>query len=114
MSLLTNSNWFGFQDDTNRPLPEWGEPSDFQFRGSSKNPFLNDGSSDVNLFRNTETVVPSNGKSMLANEDVEFVGVELEGREKAMEQALKEKRVGDAGEHNVGEGMGVELKVLQE
>ncbi|KAK8547670.1 hypothetical protein V6N13_009073 [Hibiscus sabdariffa] len=34
---------------------------DFQFGGSSKNPFLNDDSSDVNLLRNTEIVVPSNG-----------------------------------------------------
>ncbi|KAK8605080.1 hypothetical protein V6N13_082537 [Hibiscus sabdariffa] len=113
-----------------RPLPEWvgwGEPSDFQFGGSSKNPFLDDDSSDVNLLRNTGTVVPSNGEPMLANgssdtmdtsdgsassdtsqkspppvpslfeEDVEFVGVELEGTEKAMEQALKEGIVGEAG-----------------
>ncbi|KAK8496172.1 hypothetical protein V6N13_052118 [Hibiscus sabdariffa] len=113
-----------------RPLPEWvgwGEPSDFQFGGSSKNPFLEDDSSDVNLLRNTGTVVPSNGEPMLANgssdtmdtsdgsassdtsqkspppvpslfeEDVEFVGVELEGTEKAMEQALKEGIVGEAG-----------------
>lgn len=37
-------------------------------------------------------VVPS-----LFEEDVEFVGVELEGTEKAMEQALKEGIVGEAG-----------------
>ncbi|XP_012476409.2 uncharacterized protein LOC105792397 isoform X1 [Gossypium raimondii] len=118
-----------------RPLPEWvgwGESSDFQVGGSSKNPFLDDDSSDVNLARTTETVMtdvgqPSNGESILANgssdsvdmsdgsvssnsskksppsvrslfeEDVEFVGVELEGTEKAMEQALKEGIVGEAG-----------------
>ncbi|KAA3468793.1 serine/threonine-protein phosphatase 6 regulatory subunit 3-like isoform X2 [Gossypium australe] len=118
-----------------RPLPEWvgwGESSDFQVGGSSKNPFLDDDSSDVNLPRNTETVMtdvgqPSNGEPILANgssdsmdmsdgsvssnsskksppsvrslfeEDVEFVGVELEGTEKAMEQALKEGIVGEAG-----------------
>jgi serine/threonine-protein phosphatase 6 regulatory subunit 3 len=33
----------------------------------------------------------------LFEEDVEFVGVELEGTEKAMEQALKEGIVGEAG-----------------
>lgn len=38
------------------------------------------------------TAVPS-----LFEEDVEFVGVELEGTEKAMEQALKEGIVGEAG-----------------
>ncbi|XWS71831.1 hypothetical protein CRYUN_Cryun03dG0171400 [Craigia yunnanensis] len=118
-----------------RPLPEWvrwGESSDLQVGGSSKNPFLDDGSSEVNLPSHTETVVtdvgpPSNGESILTNgsldsmdlsdgsvssdtsqkspppvpslfeEDVEFVGVELEGTEKAMEQALKEGIVGEAG-----------------
>lgn len=33
----------------------------------------------------------------LFEDDVEFVGVELEGTEKAMEQALKEGIVGEAG-----------------
>ncbi|KAE8732994.1 auxin response factor 18-like [Hibiscus syriacus] len=127
--------FFGFDTDENddlfgdRPLPEWvgwGEPSDVHVGGSSKNPFLDDDSSDVNLPRNTETVVPSNGECMHVNglsdsmdtsdglassvmsqkspppvpslfEDVEFVGVELEGTEKAMEHALKEGIVMDAG-----------------
>ncbi|OMO67451.1 SIT4 phosphatase-associated protein family [Corchorus capsularis] len=121
----------------NRPLPEWvgwGESSDLQVGGSSKNPFLDDDSSDVNQPSHTEAMVtdvssPSNGESILPNgssssdsmdlsdgsvssdtsqkspppvpslfeEDVEFVGVELEGTEKAMEQALKEGIVGEAG-----------------
>ncbi|GLU02494.1 hypothetical protein SLE2022_197430 [Rubroshorea leprosula] len=117
-----------------RPLPEWvgwGEPSGLQVGGSSKNPFLDNDMSDVNLPSHAETVVhdvnfPSNGESILPNgsptsmdssdssvsgdsgqrsppvpslfdEDVEFVGVELEGTEKAMEQALKEGIVGEAG-----------------
>ncbi|KAK6271830.1 hypothetical protein POUND7_008913 [Theobroma cacao] len=118
-----------------RPLPEWvgwGESSDLQVGGSSKNPFLDDDSLDVNQPSHTETVItevgsPSNGEPVLPNgssdsmdlsdgsassdtsqkspppvpslfeEDVEFVGVELEGTEKAMEQALKEGIVGEAG-----------------
>ncbi|PPS06954.1 hypothetical protein GOBAR_AA13676 [Gossypium barbadense] len=118
-----------------RSLPEWvrwGEYSDLQVGGSSKNPFLDDDSSDVNLPSQTETMVtdvapPLNGESVLPSgssdsmdlsegsegsdtnqksppsvpslfeEDVEFVGVELEGTEKAMEQALKEGIVGEAG-----------------
>ncbi|XVF46333.1 hypothetical protein PTKIN_Ptkin03bG0018700 [Pterospermum kingtungense] len=118
-----------------RPLPEWvgwGESSDLHVGGSSKNPFLDDDSSEVNLPSHTETMVtdvvsPTNGESVLSNgssdsmdlsdgsassdtsqkspppvpslfeEDVEFVGVELEGTEKAMEQALKEGIVGEAG-----------------
>ncbi|XWS53284.1 hypothetical protein CRYUN_Cryun11dG0143900 [Craigia yunnanensis] len=112
-----NEDLFG-----DRPLPEWvgwGESSDLQVGGSSKNPFLDDDSSDVNLPSNTKTVVtdvgpPSNVESVLPNgssdsmdlsdgsvsrdtsqkspppvpslfeEDVEFVGVELEGTEKVL------------------------------
>ncbi|KAJ1425956.1 SIT4 phosphatase-associated protein family [Sesbania bispinosa] len=48
-----------------------------------------------------EGIVDSSKKSAavpsLFEEDVEFVGVELEGTEKAMEQALKEGIVGEAG-----------------
>ncbi|KAK8562293.1 hypothetical protein V6N12_010377 [Hibiscus sabdariffa] len=105
----------------------WGEPSDFQVGGSNKNPFLDYDSSVVNLPKNTVTAVPLNGESIHANhssdsmdmsdglassdisqkspppvpslfeENVEFVGVELEGTEKAMEQALIEGIVGEAG-----------------
>ncbi|XVE59091.1 hypothetical protein DITRI_Ditri05aG0017300 [Diplodiscus trichospermus] len=129
-----NKDLFG-----DRPLPEWvgwGESSDLQVGGSSKNPFLDGDISEVNIPSQTESVVtdvgpPSNGESILPNgssdsmdldlsdgsvssdtsqkspsppsvpslfeEDVEFVGVELEGTEKAMEQALKEGIVGEAG-----------------
>ncbi|GLU11817.1 hypothetical protein SLE2022_285370 [Rubroshorea leprosula] len=122
----------GFYGD--RPLPEWvawGEPSGLQAAGSSKNPFLDDVTSDINLPTHAETVAANidsslNGESILPNgsptsmdtgdslgsadlshrsptvpslfeEDVEFVGVELVGTEKAMEQALKEGIVGEAG-----------------
>jgi len=123
-----NEDLFG-----DRPLPDWvgwGEPSDMQNSGSSRNPFLDHDDSDSNLpvkpqvdnlFLNSpsngESVPPSNGTPTttdsingssdssptsvavpsLFEEDVEFVGVELEGSEKAMEQALKEGTVGEAG-----------------
>eukprot|EP00256_Glycine_max_P066379 XP_025980974.1 serine/threonine-protein phosphatase 6 regulatory subunit 3-B isoform X2 [Glycine max] len=116
-----------------RPLPDWvgwGEPSDMQDAGSSKNPFIDhDDSSGSNLSTTKPQIgspnpsPPSNGESVPSNrsptkdsidggvdlnqravavpslfeEDVEFVGVELEGTEKAMEQALKEGIVGEAG-----------------
>ncbi|KAG4385844.1 hypothetical protein GLYMA_12G174000v4 [Glycine max] len=117
-----------------RPLPDWvgwGEPSDMQDAGSSKNPFIDhDDSSGSNLCTTKPQIdsptpsPPSNGESVPSNrsptkedsidggvdssqravpvpslfeEDVEFVGVELEGTEKAMEQALKEGIVGEAG-----------------
>ncbi|KAB2089137.1 hypothetical protein ES319_A03G041300v1 [Gossypium barbadense] len=133
--------FFGFDASENEdlfgdgPLPEWvgwGESSDLKLGGSSKNPFLDDDSSDVNQPSHIETTVTyvfplSNGDPILPNvsldsmdlsdgsvssdtsqksppavpslfgEDVEFVGVELEGTEKAMEQALKEGIVGEAG-----------------
>ncbi|KAK8544955.1 hypothetical protein V6N13_066268 [Hibiscus sabdariffa] len=103
---------------------EWGELSDLP----SKNPFLDDDSSEFKMPSHTDTVMsdggsPSNGESIHPNgsaelvdlgegsgsserskkcpslfeEDVEFVGVELEGTEKAMEHALKEGIVGEAG-----------------
>ncbi|XWS28972.1 hypothetical protein CRYUN_Cryun25bG0116900 [Craigia yunnanensis] len=122
-----NEDLFG-----DRPLPEWvgwGESSDLQVGGSSKNPFLDDDSSDVILPSNTKTAVtdvgpPTNTESKLPNgssdsmdlsdvsvssdtsqkpvpslfeQDVEFVGVELEGTEKAIKEAVKEGIVGEAG-----------------
>lgn len=105
----------------------WGEPSDFPVSGPGVNPFEdygNDPSVDVEpvgpLTSSTSGVesLPngtptSSGSSTgsggsdssqraaavpsLFEEDVEFVGVELEGTEKAMEQALKEGIVGEAG-----------------
>ncbi|CAJ1979295.1 unnamed protein product [Sphenostylis stenocarpa] len=123
-----NEDLFG-----DRPLPGWvgwGEPSDMQNSGSSRNPFLDHDESGstlpinpqvdslvLNSPSNGESVPPSNGSPIttdsisgssdssstsvavpsLFEEDVEFVGVELEGTEKAMEQALKEGTVGEAG-----------------
>ena len=47
----------------------------------------------------------------LFEEDVEFVGVEPEGTEKAMEQALKEGIVGEAGplKRNIVPNLGVRI-----
>ncbi|XP_010414535.1 PREDICTED: serine/threonine-protein phosphatase 6 regulatory subunit 1-like [Camelina sativa] len=163
-SLLTNSDWFTFQDDrfsntaiedvnmnensnannssssddevlvgeeeeddnlTEKPKnisPDNLSPSDptsideaseMQVTSSSLNPFIDVPMLDVK----TEPVIPngsptstSSGSSStghkspsapavraLFEEDVEFVGVEPEGTEKAMEQALKEGIVGEAG-----------------
>ncbi|XP_014493886.1 serine/threonine-protein phosphatase 6 regulatory subunit 3 isoform X2 [Vigna radiata var. radiata] len=123
-----NEDLFG-----DRSLPDWvgwGEPSDMQSSGSSRNPFLDHDDSGsnfpikpqvdslvLNSPSNGESVPPSNGSPTttdssngsidsspttvavpsLFEEDVEFVGVELDGTEKAMEQALKEGTVGEAG-----------------
>ncbi|XP_015581310.1 serine/threonine-protein phosphatase 6 regulatory subunit 3 isoform X2 [Ricinus communis] len=59
--------------------------------GSSPTKNSSDGSMSNDASHKSATV-PS-----LFEEDVEFVGVELEGTEKAMEQALKEGIVGEAG-----------------
>ncbi|KAJ8751607.1 hypothetical protein K2173_016858 [Erythroxylum novogranatense] len=59
--------------------------------GSSPSKDSSDGSTSSGSSQRSGTV-PS-----LFEEDVEFVGVELEGTEKAMEQALKEGIVGEAG-----------------
>ncbi|KAK7404738.1 hypothetical protein VNO78_05694 [Psophocarpus tetragonolobus] len=115
-----NEDLFG-----DRPLPDWvgwSEPSDMQDAGSSTNPFLDHDDSGSNLLIKPQIgspnpSSPSNGlptsrdssngscdsssKSVaepsLFEEDVEFVGVELEGTEKAMDQAFKEGIVGEAG-----------------
>ncbi|KAL1817103.1 hypothetical protein DCAR_0521515 [Daucus carota subsp. sativus] len=123
-----NDDLFG-----DRPIPEWvgwGESSDFPVSGSSVNPFEDDTKSSVES-SNPVGVVPTpvsstSGGGSLANgisnfgegsvghlshrapslsgEDVEYVGVELEGTEKAMDQALKEGIVGEAGplKRNIG------------
>ncbi|XP_054815889.1 uncharacterized protein LOC129315834 isoform X2 [Prosopis cineraria] len=104
----------------------WAEPSDMQVPGSSTNPFVDHDDSDSDLSFKSQlgspnscspSSAPANGmptprdssewegdlsqKSAavpsLFEDDVEFVGVELEGTEKAMEQALKEGIVGEAG-----------------
>ncbi|KAL8146310.1 uncharacterized protein LOC141707368 [Apium graveolens] len=124
-----NDDLFG-----DRPIPEWvgwGESSDFPVSGSSVNPFEDYAKSSVDIASPVD-VVPTpvsstSGGGSLANgisnsseesigfelskrapslfeEDVEFVGVELEGTEKAMDQALKEGIVGEAGplKRNIG------------
>ncbi|XP_043700608.1 serine/threonine-protein phosphatase 6 regulatory subunit 2-like isoform X2 [Telopea speciosissima] len=104
----------------------WQESADLQIDGSSRNPFSDSYVSEVDLSSPTGPagnslsngeVKLSNGMSIidasarqtgndatrrrtvpsLFEEDVEFVGVELEGTERAMEQALKEGIVGEAG-----------------
>lgn len=86
----------------------WSEPSsDMQVSGTGLNPFLDDDSKNMmNLDipmpeAKTEPVIPNGSSSptekSLFEKDVEFVGVEAEGTEKAMEQALKEGIVGEAG-----------------
>ncbi|CAN0898836.1 Serine/threonine-protein phosphatase 6 regulatory subunit 3 [Linum grandiflorum] len=93
-----------------RSLPEWmgwGASSDVQMGMYSLNPFLDHDPT------NEEPTVPNgssepgsgislpsqtgSGSHSLFEENVEFVGVEPEGTEKAMEQALKEGIVGEAG-----------------
>lgn len=87
-----------------RPIPEWvawGEVSDFQVGGSSLNPFEDDHvnspeARDASISTTSgEDSVPN--RTSLFEEDVEFVGAELESSEKAMDQALKEGIVGEAG-----------------
>ncbi|XP_042482545.1 serine/threonine-protein phosphatase 6 regulatory subunit 2-like [Macadamia integrifolia] len=104
----------------------WQESADLQIDGSSRNPFNDSNDQDIDLcsptghagnsLSNGEVKVPNGTSTMgsidrqignhasqrstvpsLFEEDVEFVGVELEGTEKAMEQALKEGIVGEAG-----------------
>ncbi|KAL0417719.1 UNVERIFIED_CONTAM: Serine/threonine-protein phosphatase 6 regulatory subunit [Sesamum radiatum] len=115
-----DSGFFRFETTDNddpfgdRPIPEWvawGEATEFQVGGSSVNPFDDQSNSTDNRVHSVEaSSVPisisssadsiPNGTSsspIPVTEDVEFVGVELEGTEKAMEQALKEGIVGEAG-----------------
>ncbi|XP_024970030.1 serine/threonine-protein phosphatase 6 regulatory subunit 3-like isoform X2 [Cynara cardunculus var. scolymus] len=95
-----------------RPMPEW-----VGWAESSNHPIAADSGSGVNPFLDYENTPSSsetasvsspsaNGTSTLDSnqkmpslfeEDVEFVGVELEGTEKAMDMALKEDIVGEAG-----------------
>jgi serine/threonine-protein phosphatase 6 regulatory subunit 3 len=89
----------------------WGEPSSepMQVSGTGLNPFIDDDDDDSKTMMNldmpmlevkNDAVIP-NGSSpterSLFEKDVEFVGVEAEGTEKAMDQAMKEGIVGEAG-----------------
>lgn len=75
------------------PAPKANSPTREAFlpNGSPTTTCSSDGSDGSDSSQKI-TAVPS-----LFEEDVEFVGVELEGTEKAMEQALKEGIVGEAG-----------------
>ncbi|CAH8251535.1 unnamed protein product [Arabidopsis lyrata] len=85
----------------------WGEPSDMQASGTGGlNPFIDDDDDDSKNIMNldismpevkTEPMIPNGSERSLFDKDVEFVGVEAEGTEKAMEQAMKEGIVGEAG-----------------
>jgi serine/threonine-protein phosphatase 6 regulatory subunit 3 len=85
----------------------WGEPSDMQASGTGLNPFIDDDDDDdskhiMNLDIpmaevKSESMIPNGSERSLFEKDVEFVGVEPEGAEKAMEQAMKEGIVGEAG-----------------
>ncbi|KAI7757840.1 hypothetical protein M8C21_019287, partial [Ambrosia artemisiifolia] len=110
-TIASDADFFRFESTDNedlfadRPLPEWvgwNEP----IAGSGVNPF-EDYDNTPNLDIDTPVGVgPSlpNGSTQkeetvpsLFEEDVEFVGVELDGTEKAMDKALKEGIVGEAG-----------------
>lgn len=84
----------------------WGEPSNMQGSGTGLNPFIDDDDDDSKNIMNldipmpevkTESMIPNGSERLLFEKDVEFVGVEAEGTEKAMEQAMKEGIVGEAG-----------------
>lgn len=118
--LQTSGNDDPFGD---RPIPEWvgwAESSDFAVSGSSLNPFENYTKSSGDTASPADAVpTPVGGSlpnetSVHANssegslgsdlsqraplsDDVEVVGVELEGSKKAMDQALKDGIVGEAG-----------------
>ncbi|KAJ4878982.1 SIT4 phosphatase-associated family protein [Raphanus sativus] len=87
----------------------WDEPaSDMQVSGRGLNPFIDDDDDDddsknvMNLdIPMLEPVIPNGSSSPTERspfkKDVEFVGVEAEGTEKAMEKAMEEGIVGEAG-----------------
>ena len=72
--------------------PTPSSPSNGESVPSNGSPTTNDSIEGSGDSSQRSAAVPS-----LFEEDVEFVGVELEGTEKAMEQALKEGVVGEAG-----------------
>ncbi|OVA10131.1 SIT4 phosphatase-associated protein family [Macleaya cordata] len=109
---FVNGDPFGSQPD----WVGWRESSDMHAGGSDEKQLDDNSKPNVNSLSNGEVLPngtrspvdssneqagtdPTHGASVpsLFEEDVEFVGVELEGTEKAMEQALKEGIVGEAG-----------------
>ncbi|KAL0667536.1 hypothetical protein Bca4012_030240 [Brassica carinata] len=129
-NLLTNSDWFTFQDDrfNNTTIKDMNmngnsnannsSSDDEVMVGEEDNNDLTEKPKNINLSTSISTSennnVPSEpihrcmksppasaGVRVLFEEDVEFVGVEAQGTEKSMEQALKEGIVGEA-EHCSG------------
>ncbi|CAN6890760.1 unnamed protein product [Brassica oleracea] len=106
----------------------WDEPSsDMQVSGTGLNPFLDDDDEDSKNVMNldtpmleakTEPVIPNGSSSpterSLFEKDVEFVGVEAEGTEKAMEQAMKEGIVGEAGAMKINMETGEDSQKAEE
>lgn len=76
------------EDYVNAPMSPPVTPGESVANGTLSSSHSSDGS---------ESSQKSNGVASLFEEDVEFVGVEVEGTEKAMEGALKEGIVGEAG-----------------
>ncbi|KAI4322271.1 hypothetical protein L6164_021982 [Bauhinia variegata] len=72
--------------------PNASPPSNGESKPANGSPTARNSSEGMGDGIQRSVAVPS-----LFEEDVEFVGVELEGTEKAMEQALKEGIVGEAG-----------------
>ncbi|KAI9077081.1 hypothetical protein K1719_040903 [Acacia pycnantha] len=96
----SSTNLFVDHDDSDGNLstksqlgsPNSRSPSNGECTPANGSPTTRDSSEREGNLSQRSAAVPS-----LFEEDVEFVGVELEGTEKAMEQALKEGIVGEAG-----------------
>ncbi|WZZ19369.1 serine/threonine-protein phosphatase 6 regulatory subunit 3-like isoform X1 [Brassica napus] len=74
----------------------WGETSsEMQVSGTGLNPFIDDDDDTPMHEVKTEPVIQNGSERSLFEK--EYVGVEAEGTEKAMEQAIKEGIVGEAG-----------------
>ncbi|KAE8710890.1 serine/threonine-protein phosphatase 6 regulatory subunit 3-like isoform X2 [Hibiscus syriacus] len=92
--LDDDSSGFNLPSHTDSAMSDGGPPSDGESmlpNGSSNSMDSSEGSVKSETSKESPSAVPS------LFEDVEFIGVELEGTEKAMEQALKEGIVGEAG-----------------
>ncbi|XP_075506330.1 uncharacterized protein LOC142543148 isoform X1 [Primulina tabacum] len=86
-----NNNLANSAKASSPPVPP-SSSDDSMSNGTTSTSIDSSDSSSKSYSSNKGGTVPS-----LFEEDVEFVGVELEGTEKAMEQALKEGIVGEAG-----------------
>nr|XP_043609147.1 serine/threonine-protein phosphatase 6 regulatory subunit 3-like isoform X2 [Erigeron canadensis] len=90
-----------FEDDSNTPnidIPsELEAPAGVGLPVSPGSPSLPNGTSSEGLVGSSDSNQKDGAVSSLFEEDVEFVGVESDGTEKAMDKALKEGIVGEAG-----------------